>query len=211
MQAIIENFRARPLHHKVIAWILSLIFLTGLFWLYFYKNQWEKFQELSERAERLDSEIFEANRKAKQLPKFLEETARLDKQLERVVLQLPDKKEIQALLSSISTLATDTGLEVIKVTPQREAHKDFYAEVPMYIEVEGSFHQLATFFDEVGHLPRIVNINEVSVDIVTETKDEVVVRSSCMITSFRYLDEAERIQKPQTQQPGRGARKRRSA
>jgi len=209
MHPIIENFKERPLSHKIIAWVLSLAVITGVFWLNFYKANWQKLQELTDKAESLDKQVFEHQRKARELPKFIEETARLDKQLERVVLQLPDKKEIQALLSAVSALAVDTGLEVIKVSPQKELFRDFFAEVPMYLEVEGTFHQLATFFDEIGHLARIVNIGEISIDIVTETKDEVLVRGTCMVTAFRYLDESERIQAQPQAAPGAGARKRR--
>ena len=208
MHPLIENFKERPLHQKLIAWVLSLVALAVVFWLYLYKEDWQKLQELTDKAEKLDLEIFEAQRKARELPKFQKEAEKLDKQLERVLLQLPDKREIQALLSSVSTLATDTGLEVIAVTPQKEVIRDFYAEVPMYLEVEGTFHQIATFFDEVGHLSRIVNIARVSVDLVTETKTEVLVRGACIITSFRYLEDSEKVV-PAAAQAGRGGKKRR--
>ena len=196
MHPMIETFKERPRSQKIILWILSLVLFAGIFWLNVYKANWQKLQDLTLKVEKLDTQVLEHQRKAKELPKFLEETARLDKQLERVVLQLPDKKEIQALLSSVSTLAVDTGLEVIKVSPQREVFRDFFAEVPMYLEVEGTFHQLATFFDEIAHLSRIVNITEVSVDILSENKTEVVIRGSCVVTAFRYLDESERVAAP---------------
>jgi len=61
------------------------------------------------------------------------------------------------------------------------------------LELEGTFHQFASFCDEVGHLPRIVNIKEISLDIVTESKQEVLIRARAVASSYRYLDESERI------------------
>ena len=169
--------------------------LALVFWLYFYKGEWQRLESLNNKSETLSNGIATAQRKVRQLPRLRSNIEKLDAQLERVFAQLPDKKEIQVLLASFSSLATDIGLEVIKFTPQQEVIKDFFAEVPMYLEVEGNFHQLVTFFDEVGHLSRIVNIDTVSIDLNTESKEEVLVRSSCIITSFRYLDESERIAK----------------
>ena len=105
---------------------------------------------------------------------------------------MPDSKEIPDLLTSISVLAVDTGLEVVKFSPKQEVIKDFYAAVPVFIELEGTFHQLATFFDEVAHLSRVVNISDIKIDIVTESKTEVVIRTTCQATTFRYLSDEER-------------------
>ena len=105
-------------------------------------------------------------------------------------------------------LAIDIGLEVIKFSPQREAIKDFYASVPVSIELEGTFHQLATFFDEVGRLSRIVNIDSITIDIITETKTEVIIRATCKATTFRYLTEEERAKSSSKSKKG-GKKKRR--
>lgn len=195
MNAIFEKIEARPLSQKIALWCGTLLVLALVFWLYFYKGEWQRLESLNNKSETLSNGIATAQRKVRQLPRLRSNIEKLDAQLERVFAQLPDKKEIQVLLASFSSLATDIGLEVIKFTPQQEVIKDFFAEVPMYLEVEGNFHQLVTFFDEVGHLSRIVNIDTVSIDLNTESKEEVLVRSSCIITSFRYLDESERIAK----------------
>ncbi|MGI6524523.1 MAG: type 4a pilus biogenesis protein PilO [Bdellovibrionota bacterium] len=195
MNAIFEKIEARPLSQKIALWCGTLLVLALVFWLYFYKGEWQRLESLNNKSETLSNGIATAQRKVRQLPRLRSNIEKLDAQLERVFAQLPDKKEIQVLLASLSSLATDIGLEVIKFTPQQEVIKDFFAEVPMYLEVEGNFHQLVTFFDEVGHLSRIVNIDTVSIDLNTESKEEVLVRSSCIITSFRYLDESERIAK----------------
>ncbi len=192
MHPVIENFLERPKGQKL--GILGVVFLiiVGLLWQYLLKSPLTELSSLKEKKESLEVQILEQRRIAKELPRFTKEVKEFDKKLEIVLLELPDSKEIPELLSSISTYAIDTGLEILKFSPQHEQIKEFYAEVPVNIELEGTFHQLATFFDEVGHLSRIVNIDEIFVNIVNETKSEVLVRASCRATTFRYLTDEER-------------------
>ena len=74
------------------------------------------------------------------------------------------------------------------------------------MRLEGSFHQLVTFFDEIAHLPRIVNIDAISIQILNETPEEVIVQVTCNATTYRYLDESER---PSEESEGSGNRRRR--
>lgn len=208
MNPAIESFLERPTSHKVGFWLVSLLVLWGISWQYILKTPFEERDTLSVAIEDLHVKIQEQRRIARDLPRYREEVTHFDKKLELALLELPDKKEIPDLLTSISTLAVDTGLEVLKFSPKNETVLDFYAKVPVAIELEGSFHQLATFFDEVGNLSRIVNINAISVDIITETKEEVYIRATCTATTFRYLTEDER---KQAQKKGKQKGKRRKA
>lgn len=194
MNPIIENFLERPTSHKVVFWALSLLILLGICWQYVLQEPFNQRATLATAIEDLQNKIIEQQRISRELPRFKEEVAHFDKKLELALLELPDKKEISDLLTSISVLAVDTGLEIVKFQPKREGIKDFYAAVPVAIELEGTFHQLATFFDEVGRLSRIVNIDGITIDIITETKTEVVIRATCQATTFRYLTDEERKQ-----------------
>jgi type IV pilus assembly protein PilO len=71
---------------------------------------------------------------------------------------LPNTKEIPALLKTITQLGTDSQLEFVLFSPQRERPKDFYMEIPVSIQVSGSYHNVAVFFDKVGRMDRIINI-----------------------------------------------------
>ncbi len=209
MSEFLDKLEAKPTSHKVFGWFISLALLSAIFWFNFYKGKSEELQSLQERENRQQDNIMALKKKARMLPELRKEIAGLDSKLEEVLIQLPDRKEIQNLLASIDSLAKDTGLEVIKFNPQPEIIRDFYAEVPTYIEVEGTFHELATFFDEVGKLARIVNIDRVTVDLNSETKSEVLVRSSCYVTSYRFLDDSERAAKAESEDEAKKGKKRR--
>ena len=210
MSEFLDKLEARPTSHKVFGWFISLALLSAVFWFNFYKGKSTELNELQERENRQQDSILALRKKARMLPELRKEIAGLDSKLEEVLIQLPERKKKKNLLASIDSLAKDTGLEVIKFNPQPEIIRDFYAEVPTYIEVEGTFHELATFFDEVGKLARIVNIDRVTIDINTETKTEVFVRSSCYVTSYRFLDESERAAKVASEEEeGKKGKKRR--
>lgn len=207
MGALLEKFMDLSTPKKSGIWVGAILFLTFIFWQYFYKDLHQQKFDLTEKVANLNMQIIEQRRIAENLPKFKEEIAELDGRLEVVVQELPDKKQIDNLLQSVSVLAIDTGLEVTQFAPQREQRKEFVAAVPVLIELEGTFHQLATFFDEVGHLARIVNIDNIEIVIVEEGDQEVTIRAKCNATSFRYLDESERIEAKPAVGRGRGRKK----
>ena len=126
------------------------------------------------------------------LPKFEQEVAALEVELKKALTELPDKKEIYVLLSKVSEKAKDSGLSVQLFKPQAEQKKDFYSEVPVQIQLAGSFHQVATFFDEVGNLERIVNVDQINITEPQANDERVVLKTSLVATTFRFLEESER-------------------
>jgi type IV pilus assembly protein PilO len=118
------------------------------------------------------------------------EIAALERKLEVALRQLPDSKELPVLLTDITSLGKNAGLEFRAFRPQNEMRRDFYAEVPIEIEFIGGFHDVAVFFDEVSRLPRIVNIGELDVTIADADAMDTVLVVKGSATTFRFLDDA---------------------
>lgn len=198
MNPFIQNILDRPLSHRIAIWAGSILFLGFVFWQYFYGPQVKELDKLQSKIENLNSDIGHEQRLARNLVKFRKEVKDLEVKLKMALAELPDEKEIPDLLNNMSTLARDAGLEVNLFKPNPEIFREFYAEVPVTMSVEGTFHQVATFFDEVGRLPRIVNINQIFIrePKQPEGEEQMRVKSDCMATTFRYLDESQRIQAP---------------
>lgn len=205
MHPLLQSFMDRPTSHKIGFWVGSILFVTFLFWQYFYSPQLAEQEKLASKIEDLQSKIGHERRLAANLSKFRKEVEELDVKLKFALQELPDEREIPDLLANISTLARDAGLEVNLFKPSPEVFREFYAEVPVKVAVSGSFHQVTTFFDEVSRLPRIVNINQVNMVDPKIGEDKISISSECVATTFRYLDEAERIKVPE----GSDAKKRR--
>lgn len=194
MNPTIESFLDRPLSHRLGALGALTVIIIFVFWSYIYSPKAEELVTITEEVEKLEVEKTNELRISRNLRKFREEVKRLDIKLKYVLQELPDKREIPDLLTSISNLARDAGLEVSLFKPRAEIMRDFYAEVPVEVSVLGTFHQIETFFDEVGQLSRIVNITNIAITDPKVTDEKILVKTDCVATTFRYLDESERVQ-----------------
>jgi type IV pilus assembly protein PilO len=87
----------------------------------------------------------QAKMKARALKEFEEEFAEVEIQFAEALNLLPNTKEIPALLKTVTQLGTDSQLEFVLFSPQRERPKDFYMEIPVSIQVSGSYHNVAVF------------------------------------------------------------------
>lgn len=135
------------------------------------------------------------------------EIAALERKLEVALRQLPDSKELPVLLTDITSLGKNAGLEFKAFRPRDEMRRDFYAEVPIEIEFVGDFHDVAVFFDEVSRLPRIVNISELDVTISSETSMDTVLLVKGSATTFRFLEEAPK-EEPESEKPAAAGKRR---
>lgn len=206
MAALIDRFMERPKSQRILFWVGSLSIISFLFWQYSYSPLAEQRNELNDKVEKLQASVLKEQRLVENLPKVREAVKDLEGKLTVALKELPNKAEIPGLLSSISSLAKEAGLDLSLFKLRPENFRDFYAEVPVSIEVEGTFHQVATFFDEVSRLPRIVNISEISVKdpLVKQGEARARTKTACVATTFRYLEESERIKKEdQTAEKGR--------
>lgn len=116
----------------------------------------------------------------------------VEQALARAMTQLPDRKEIPDLLSSISLLGRDSGLDILVFRQRPEAYREFYAEVPVEMEVRGTYHQVAAFLDEVGRLDRIVNVSNIEVTNPEIQGGDLQLKARSRVTTFRFLSEPER-------------------
>ena len=110
---------------------------------------------------------------------------------------LPEKQEIPTLLASISRSGQDAGLEFILFKPEKENHKDFYAEIPVAIQVTGSYHNVALFFDKVARLSRIVNIDNINLTAKKEMAagEGLTLGTSCTAVTYRFIEPQEKDKK----------------
>jgi type IV pilus assembly protein PilO len=116
----------------------------------------------------------------------------LERQLQLAITRLPDEKEIPELLSSISTLGRDSGLDILVFRQKPEGYQEFYAQVPVEMQVRGTYHQVAKFFDRVRKLDRIVNVSNIVLRDPEILDDDLLLEATSQVTTFRFLSEPER-------------------
>jgi type IV pilus assembly protein PilO len=96
-------------------------------------------------------------------------------------------------LTSISQSGQDTGVEFALFEPKAEVAKEFYAEIPVEMEISGGFHSMVMFFDKVTSLNRIVNIRNISMTIAPPTKDEekAKLKTKCQAVTYKFIEPGE--------------------
>lgn len=187
MTPFLEDLVDRPLPHRLAIWGGTILLLVLLMWSSMYSPKHTEFLEVRDKVDSLRLDVTKERRLAMNLRKYKKEVKELDIQLQFALQELPDKSEIPELLSSISSLAKDSGLEVDLFKVNAEQFDEFYARVPVEIAVSGTFHQIATFFDKVAQLPRIVNISQINLVNPTLQDDKMMLKVGCIATTFRYI------------------------
>jgi type IV pilus assembly protein PilO len=155
-----------------------------------YLPKAEELEGLRGQQLQLQRRLNEVRSVAANVGKFEEEIAALERKLKVALRQLPDSKELPVLLTDVNTLGKNSGLEIKAFRPGPEVKRDFYAEVPIEIEFVGRFHDVATFFDQVSKLPRIVNVSQLAIKIDEESAIETVLKVTGEAVTFRFLEES---------------------
>jgi type IV pilus assembly protein PilO len=192
LNELLDNILERPAAQKVGILAVTVILAAALFYSFLYSPRADELAKLSDSVEIARNEKMVKTQKAANLARLRKDLQQLDAALKLAVAQLPDKKEIAELLSGISAKAQEAGLDVLLFRPRAEAFQEFYAEVPVDITVKGSFHNTVSFFEEVGRLNRLINIDNIGFKGPTTANDNVLLETTSVATAFRFLDEAER-------------------
>ena len=152
------------------------------------------YRDTSTRLEKMRAQEFELQRRlsevrsvASNLHEFGEEIARLELKLSKVLRQLPDTKELEVLLTDISNVGKKSGIEIKSFKRKDEIEHGFYAEVPIAIELEGEYHDVARFFDMLAKLPRIVNMGTLQMKVANESLEKTRLRVEGTATTFRFI------------------------
>ena len=163
--------------------ILALFF--GVFFYFFFLPKHKEINKLEEDIAKLDKKLTVAKKNAKDLKKFQKKMKEAEIQFKLVMKSLPEKKEIPALLASVSMSGKDSGLEFELFQPKNERPKNFYAEIPVSIKVRGNYHNTARFFDEVVRLARIVNIQNIT---MKPNKSATSITTSCTAVTYKFIE-----------------------
>ena len=192
--ALFEKVEKIKMPIRIAIFLGTLVLLAGLFFYFIYLPKSEEIATTREEIAKLQQKLNQAIVRAKALKKFEAEYAEVDAQFQEALKLLPNTKEIPSLLKSITQLGTDSQLEFLLFSPQRERVQDFFMEIPVSIEVSGTYHNVAIFFDKVGQMERIVNILNVSMTPQKERSTTLTTR--CDAVTYRFKGETDASAQP---------------
>jgi type IV pilus assembly protein PilO len=179
-----------PPRQKILLAVLFCgLVVAGYYYLY-YREASDRIDAMETQLAGLQSKIREQQAIAGNLRSFQDEVGRLEARLSLLLEQLPNSAEIPSLLKSVSDLGKESGLEFLRFAPSAEVKKEFYAEIPVSISVNGDYHSFALFSDKVGHYHRIVNLSNITFSSPKPSGDNLVlVTVNCTATTYRFLDQ----------------------
>ncbi len=136
----------------------------------------------------LDLQLSEKQEIAQNLNERRREMDVLEQKLAEALTELPEKKDMDELLSQLNDIGKKSGLEISKVEPGGESAEAFIARIPVKMTVAGNFNEIAMFLQEVSTMRRIVNVNGIKLASPALRNEKVVLQSSFVATTFRFLD-----------------------
>ncbi len=180
-----------PQNQKIALLAGIIVLMLGLYWYIFFQSKQQELAAANGKLVQMQNQLAEDRTLAADLPRFKAELKRLQAELDQALRQLPNNKELPVLLTDITTLGKNAGMEFKSFIPQAEVKKEFYAEVPINIELVGGFHELATFFDQLSRLDRIVSIKNFAISEVTVKNDRVGLNITGLASTYRFMTDEE--------------------
>ncbi|HJU22037.1 MAG TPA: type 4a pilus biogenesis protein PilO [Casimicrobiaceae bacterium] len=189
-----------PLAPKVIVLALVVLFIVALGAFFDWKDQWDTLQQAEQQEAQLRVQFTEKKAKAINYDLYVQQLAEVEQSFGALVKQLPNRSEIDALLTDINQAGLGRGLQfdLFKPAPQ-EKMADFYAELPINIKITGNYHDIGAFASDVAALPRIVTLNDLAI-----TNNKGTLTMDAVAKTYRYLDEEEMAKQRAAQKGTKG-------
>jgi type IV pilus assembly protein PilO len=167
----------------------GLMILFGLaYYVLFFSDIAGQIETTKATRLQLDSQLTAAKQAEQAYQKDLEDLARRRERERELNKILPSTTEYPAFLSAVQSVANATGVDLIAWSPQPEVKEQYYARVPMTIELEGRFHQVAKFFYGIGQSDRIMNMENITLSQPKVVDQDVHLSVRGLATAFRALD-----------------------
>jgi len=183
----LRNAGSWPLLPKIAVLLLMFLAIVAAGAFLDWKDQWEALDRAQQEEGRLKEQYTAKKAKAVNFDLYVQQLKEIEQSFGALLKQLPNKSEMDALLTDINQAGLGRGLAFELFKPAAsERMAEFYAELPINVRITGTYHDMGAFASDVAQLPRIVNLNDIAV-----TNEKGVLTMEGVARTFRYLDEEE--------------------
>lgn len=177
-----------PWPAKIVVLILVFALLVGAGWYFDWQHRHASLEQVEAEETELRQRFEVRQRRAAALDDYKQQLEEMEESFGAMLRQLPSRVEVAGLLVDISQTGLASGLEFELFRPQQTREREFYAEMPIEIEVRGTYHQFGRFVSGVANLPRIVTLHDVEID---DADDDGALAMRATARTYWYLDEEE--------------------
>jgi type IV pilus assembly protein PilO len=185
LQGLVEKAETLVLWQRVAILAGMIVVLVGAATWFLFLPTYEEMDQLETKLQELDKQLATAKINAAELEKFQAKMQEAEAQFKIAMRALPEQAEVPSLLTNVSKSGVELGVELLSFKPAAEVNKEFYAELPMEINIRGDYHHQAMFFDRVARLSRIININNISISADKAGRD---LNTLCTAVTYKFIE-----------------------
>jgi type IV pilus assembly protein PilO len=182
-----------PLATKVAALALLCVAIVAVGWWFDWRSGMETLDTARQKETELRSVFTTKKNQAINLEAYKKQLADIEQAFGALLKQLPNKQEMDALITDVNQAGLGRGLQFDLFKPEAETISEFYAETPIRVKVTGGYHDIAAFVSDVSKLSRIVTLQ----DIAMEPAKDGTLNMDAIVKTYRYLDDEEIISRKQ--------------
>ena len=176
-----------PLPSKLVALAILCVAIVAAGWWFDWRGGMETLDASKQKETELRGVFTTKKIQAINLEAYTKQLADIEQAFGALLKQLPNKQEMDALITDVNQAGLGRGLQFELFRPEAETVSEFYAETPIRVKITGGYHDAAAFVSDVSKLSRIVTLQ----DIVMEPGKEGVLNMDAVVKTYRYLDDEE--------------------
>ncbi|MES2012272.1 MAG: type 4a pilus biogenesis protein PilO [Pseudomonadota bacterium] len=190
-----KNAGSLPVPVKAVLLAATFLLILALGYYFLWSPALESLDSAKAKEQELRQVFLDKKRQAINFAAYKQQMVEIEKTFGVLLKQLPDKSQMDGLLTDINQAGLGRGLEFELFKPGQETQAEFYAEMPISIKVLGTYHDLGAFATDISKLSRIVTLNDIS---VVNTKDaskdgkpaatDGLLAMEVVAKTYRYLD-----------------------
>jgi len=177
-----------PWYGQLGAFAVLSIAAAGVFWNFYVRPAQESINSRKAQLATIRADINRGRTTARRLPEFRRQVEDLQAQLDRLRPVLPEEKDVADLLRRIQGMATQSNLQIRGFSPQPVATRQMYAEWPIGLELDGTYHNLGGFLERVSKFPRIINISGIHIKAKDDGGPSQTITAECTATTFVLVE-----------------------
>jgi type IV pilus assembly protein PilO len=190
MNDILQKIQRLKTPVKIAITAALMAAIAGIYYMMFFIDLQDQIKAGEVKQRSLQAEKDNYEKRKKEYLAYRAELTQLQQEQRDLLKALPKRAEIPTFLSSIQEQAELAGLEVLNLTIEAESPGELYVRIPVRIEIRGTYHTITKFFKNVAELPRIVNIENLALNIEKTADDSISprLRAKFYAVTFRYSD-----------------------
>ena len=186
-----KNAGSLPVPVKLVLLGVLFLIIVGLGYWFLWRPEIDAYDQAQAKEQELRQTFLAKKAQAVKIDAYRQQMVDIEKTFGALLKQLPDKSQMDGLLTDINQAGLGRGLEFELFKPGQEIVADFYAEMPIQIKIKGNYHDMGAFATDISKLSRIVTLNDLSIAPMNKDAKDSVLAMEAVAKTYRYLDSSE--------------------